>query len=52
MAAVILEETQRDALKNMKVARCLEPLQVLVMDVEDRGGDRSQIRLLLYCRTL
>ena len=43
MAAVILEETQREALKNMKVARCLEPLQVLVLDLEDSPENFSKI---------
>ena len=43
MAACILSETQREALKNMKVARCLDPLQVLVMDVEDRPEMFSKI---------
>ena len=43
MAAIILEETQREALKNMTVARCWEPLQVLVMDVEDSPENFSKI---------
>ena len=43
MTSVILEERQREALKNMKVARCLDPLQVLVMDVQDSPGIFSKI---------
>ena len=43
MAACILSETQREALKNMKVARCLDSLQVLVMDVKNRSEMFSKI---------
>ena len=43
MTSVILEERQREALKNMKVARCLDPLQVSVMDVQDSPEIFSKI---------
>ena len=44
MAAVILEESQREALKTMnKVASSLDPLQVLVMDVKDSPEIFSKI---------
>ena len=42
-AGVILGETQREALKNMKVARCLDPLEVLVMEVENSPEIFSKI---------